>query len=150
VLWDNTIGGNADDRLNSLQQTSDGGYILAGTSWSNISGDKTENNADTAFSPTSDFWIIKLSPDVGFEELSASETFHLFPNPSTNQLTIDNGELKIERIEIYSALGEKVLQSHISNRTSPISIDISHLPSGMYFASVKTKNGISTAKFVKE
>jgi hypothetical protein len=44
IQWQNTIGGNDHEELNSIQQTSDGGYILGGLSNSNISGDKTENS----------------------------------------------------------------------------------------------------------
>jgi len=54
IQWQKTIGGSAEDRLYSLQQTSDGGYILAGSSSSDISGDKTENSAGNV-----DFWIVK-------------------------------------------------------------------------------------------
>jgi len=43
IQWDKTIGGSDGDGLSSLQQTSDGGYILGGTSYLNISGEKTEN-----------------------------------------------------------------------------------------------------------
>ncbi len=54
IEWQKTIGADTSDQLNSIQQTSDGGYILGGNSNSNISGDKTENsNGDF------DFWIIK-------------------------------------------------------------------------------------------
>ena len=44
IQWQNTIGGNDDDLLSSIQQTGDGGYIVGGYSYSNISGDKTENS----------------------------------------------------------------------------------------------------------
>jgi hypothetical protein len=44
MQWNKTIGGNSFDELHSLQQTSDGGYILGGYSWSDISGDKSEAN----------------------------------------------------------------------------------------------------------
>jgi hypothetical protein len=44
IEWQNTIGGSGEDFLYSISQTSDGGYILAGYSESNISGDKTENS----------------------------------------------------------------------------------------------------------
>jgi hypothetical protein len=56
LQWQNTIGGNANDNLNSLQQTSDNGYIIGGYSESGISGDKTESN-----SGESDYWVIKLN-----------------------------------------------------------------------------------------
>ncbi|MEO5572207.1 MAG: T9SS type A sorting domain-containing protein [Bacteroidia bacterium] len=54
IQWQNTIGGSAPDDLYSIQQTADGGYILGGSSWSNISGDKTENS-----NGGNDYWIVK-------------------------------------------------------------------------------------------
>ncbi|MBK7853901.1 MAG: T9SS type A sorting domain-containing protein [Bacteroidetes bacterium] len=59
ILWQNTIGGSRNDLLRSIQQTSDHGYILGGISNSNISGDKTENNIDTSYLITYDYWIVK-------------------------------------------------------------------------------------------
>ncbi|MBL4754797.1 MAG: T9SS type A sorting domain-containing protein [Flavobacteriales bacterium] len=55
IQWQNTIGGVSEDELHSIQQTSDGGYILGGYSFSNISGDKTENSQGSA-----DYWVLKL------------------------------------------------------------------------------------------
>ncbi|MBK7887445.1 MAG: T9SS type A sorting domain-containing protein [Bacteroidetes bacterium] len=54
IQWQNTIGGNDDDHFISIEQTSDGGYILGGSSKSNISGDKTENSLGYI-----DYWIVK-------------------------------------------------------------------------------------------
>ncbi|MBP7166608.1 MAG: T9SS type A sorting domain-containing protein [Bacteroidia bacterium] len=55
IQWQNTIGGSLDDELASLQQTSDGGYILGGSSESDISGDKTENSLGDY-----DYWLVKI------------------------------------------------------------------------------------------
>src|SRR5258707_134026 len=55
IEWQNTIGGSDDDEIFAVQQTSDGGYILGGSSYSNISGDKTENCLGGY-----DYWILKL------------------------------------------------------------------------------------------
>ncbi|MFC5269148.1 T9SS type A sorting domain-containing protein [Adhaeribacter terreus] len=54
-VWDKTFGGNDVDRLISLQQTSDGGYILGGYSESGISGDKSQ-----ICKGTEDYWLLKL------------------------------------------------------------------------------------------
>ncbi len=56
IQWQNNIGGSGSDNLKTVKQTSDGGYILAGSSDSGISGDKTE-----ASQGTTDLWIIKLN-----------------------------------------------------------------------------------------
>lgn len=58
VEWENTIGGSNYDFLNDMQETPDQGFILAGTSFSGISGDKTE-----AGSGLGDYWILKLDAD---------------------------------------------------------------------------------------
>lgn len=56
--WDATIGGNGDDWLTALQQTSDGGYILGGFSDSEISGEKTQDSQGDF-----DYWIVKTNDD---------------------------------------------------------------------------------------
>jgi hypothetical protein len=56
-VWDKTYGGNDNDEFSSLQQTSDGGFILGGTSISGVSGSKTQPAQGYG-----DYWIIKLDP----------------------------------------------------------------------------------------
>jgi hypothetical protein len=43
TLWTKSLGGTSSDLANSIQQTTDGGYIVAGNSWSN-DGDVTGNH----------------------------------------------------------------------------------------------------------
>ncbi|MBC8172503.1 MAG: T9SS type A sorting domain-containing protein, partial [Chitinophagales bacterium] len=59
IEWDNTIGGNSDDNMFSINQTLDGGYILSGTSASDISFDKTENHIGPSY--YKDYWIVKIN-----------------------------------------------------------------------------------------
>ncbi|MBK0401510.1 gliding motility-associated C-terminal domain-containing protein [Adhaeribacter sp. BT258] len=53
--WDKTFGGSSSDHLFSLQQTSDAGYILGGTSISGIGGDKSQASQGGI-----DFWVVKI------------------------------------------------------------------------------------------
>ncbi|HUM53537.1 MAG TPA: hypothetical protein PK431_17085, partial [Chitinophagales bacterium] len=62
IVWQKTIGGSTTDKLNRLQQTIDGGYILGGWSDSNISEEKTENSRGGQ-----DYWVIKLSVNGSIE-----------------------------------------------------------------------------------
>ena len=57
ILWQKTIGGDDTEGLTSMLQTSDGGFIIGGLSYSDISGDKTENSYGF-----SDYWVLKLDP----------------------------------------------------------------------------------------
>ena len=53
--WDRTIGGNTIDYLSTAIALEDGGYLLAGNSFSNVSGDKTEPNKSD-----SDYWVVRV------------------------------------------------------------------------------------------
>jgi hypothetical protein len=55
IQWDKTIGGSGLDECAFIRQTKDSCYVIAGSSTSNISGDKTENCRGDF-----DMWIIKL------------------------------------------------------------------------------------------
>ncbi len=53
IQWQKSLGGTATDNANSIQQTSDNGYIIAGVTSSN-DGDVTINNGGA------DYWVVKL------------------------------------------------------------------------------------------
>lgn len=59
-MWDKTIGGKGSDYPSSVLQTSDGGYLLGGTSDadSDNTGEKTSKSIGG-----SDYWIVKLAPE---------------------------------------------------------------------------------------
>ena len=55
IEWDKDFGGTGiESQLGNICQTADGGYLVAGTSYSNMSGDKTEDNLGSEQN-----WIIK-------------------------------------------------------------------------------------------
>jgi hypothetical protein len=60
IVWQKTIGGNGTEIIASVKQTSDNGYLVAGTSASTISGEKTE----MGYGGASDYWVLKLD-DTG-------------------------------------------------------------------------------------
>ncbi|QMU31036.1 T9SS type A sorting domain-containing protein [Adhaeribacter radiodurans] len=91
--WDKTSGGNSDDNLSSVQQTSDGGYILGGASSSNISKDKTAGNKgekDINGVPTTDYWVVKLNA-AGNKEWDETIGGNSGDNLSSVQQTSDGG-----------------------------------------------------------
>src|SRR5688572_23875935 len=54
-LWDKTYGGSGREEFYIVQQTSDGGYILGGSSLSAVSGDKSQPSRGS-----NDYWVVKL------------------------------------------------------------------------------------------
>lgn len=53
--WQKTLGGAGLDQLKTVIQTSDGGYLVAGSSSSDNSGDKTEKSRGNL-----DYWLVRL------------------------------------------------------------------------------------------
>jgi hypothetical protein len=59
ILWDKTIGGDGKDLIANFIETSDGGYLVGGTGYCNLTGDMTDpGNGST------EFWIMKLCGDL--------------------------------------------------------------------------------------
>jgi hypothetical protein len=59
--WERSYGGDREDKLQVVQQTADGGYILEGTSDSGVSGDKTvPPQPGVTWLVPSDSWLLKL------------------------------------------------------------------------------------------
>ena len=58
--WQRSLGGSVNDYARSIQQTGDGGYIVAGYSFSN-DGDVSGNNG------ASDYWVVKLNSSGSIE-----------------------------------------------------------------------------------
>ena len=57
-LWDKRYGGLLMDEISWTIQTADGGYLLGGSVYSGIGGDKTQDNWDITYN-TYDFWVVK-------------------------------------------------------------------------------------------
>jgi Leucine-rich repeat (LRR) protein len=83
---------------------------------------------------------------LGIEE-AISAMFTIYPNPTSNLLTIQNtNELEIESVSLYDTLGRKVMESNESTE----SIDVSNLTAGIYFIHIATASGTVTKKIIKE
>ncbi len=54
IQWQKSLGGTGDDIARTVQQTTDGGYIVAGSS-NSTDGDVTGNHGGN------DYWVVKLS-----------------------------------------------------------------------------------------
>jgi len=87
----------------------------------------------------SEFWGLK---SVKNREL------RIYPNPVVNgELRIESGELKIESVLVYNAVGQVVMAVSDVNDTSYI-INTEKLSGGLYFISVQSKDGGVVEKVV--
>jgi hypothetical protein len=86
--------------------------------------------------------------EVGVNEIEERDIV-LFPNPTTGELIIENGKLKIENVEILDIYGRKHLTVLQSYGLTVFKLDISHLKAGIYFIRMETKKGVITQKIIK-
>ena len=89
--------------------------------------------------------IATNNPGVGIEPIT-NDALRITPNPTTGQLTIDNGQLTIKNVEIFDAFGKKQLT--IDN--GQLTINISHLSNGIYFLKITTEKGVVTKNIIKQ
>jgi len=73
---------------------------------------------------------------------------NLYPNPTTGELTIDNGQLIIESIEVFDVYGRNIGVKKLLPDENKI--DISHLISGTYIVKITTEKGVFIEKFIKK
>lgn len=85
--WDRDFGGAGEEYCNSVQQTADGGYIVGGSSYSDISPDKSQN-----VQGQNDYWIIKLDGN-GIRQWDRSYGAPLSDNLDCVRQTSDGGFL---------------------------------------------------------
>lgn len=96
------------------------------------------------FNTTVDMGCYEFDAPLGIEDNVLLDDFKLYPNPVRNILNIQLEET-IEKIEVYSILARKVLESTNS------SVNVSNLASGMYLLKVYTQKGkVGVKRFVKE
>jgi hypothetical protein len=81
--WQKSLGGSNDDNANSVQQTSDGGYVVAGYTKS-IDGDVIGANT------TWDYWVVKLN-NIGSIEWQKSLGGNSIEEGNSIQVTRDGG-----------------------------------------------------------
>ena len=65
--WIKSYGGNRNDQLVEIFQAADGGYLLAGHSKSDASGNKSANDKGINATSRGDYWIIKIKANGDVE-----------------------------------------------------------------------------------
>lgn len=142
IEWQKTIGGGSPDLVRDVNQTSDGGFILAGHSHSNISGDKTEDSKGLA-----DFWVVKLKGTLGINDIELSTSINVFPNPTENILQLNSHNHIIDGLKIFDTKGSLIKE--FKNPENLSNINVSNLPAGVYFLRISSNEKTVIKKFVK-
>jgi hypothetical protein len=75
----------------------------------------------------------------------------VYPNPTSGQLTINNEQLIIDDVEVFDVYGrkQKAESRKGEKEKGEITIDITNLPTGIYFIKIETDKVIITKKILK-
>jgi hypothetical protein len=88
---------------------------------------------------------------TAIEEVEAYSDILVFPNPTRGEVRIENGELRIENVEVFDLIGKSVGAYPCGRpESTQNTFDISKVPSGIYFIRIQTETGVVTKKVVKQ
>ncbi len=71
----------------------------------------------------------------------------LYPNPANDKLFIETNGTEIEQVNIYNSAGSLVM--NVLPSTSICQLSTGSLPTGLYIAEIKTKEGMARKRWVK-
>lgn len=134
IIWDKTVGGNDQDYTTgkTIKHTNDNGIIVGASSKSDISGDKTEYTTST------DYWILKLSPDDLSNNTFDASLFSIYPNPTSGIINIKSKSSSDNyTITISNIIGQIINQqtnSLLDSNTTTIDGQ-----SGVYFITIENQ-----------
>ncbi|MFH1003906.1 MAG: T9SS type A sorting domain-containing protein [Bacteroidota bacterium] len=163
--WTEQTSGTTDDLYSVYFTDDDTGYAVGengtiletsdgGSNWEEQESGTTDDlhsvyfiDDDMGYAVGSDGTILETTSGIGISEFNKEKNnFIIYPNPATDNLTIESPQQAV--MEISSIQGQLI--KTLATNGNKTSIDISALPNGMYFIKMKTEKGIAVKKFVKE
>ena len=145
TLWTDTFGGSEAEGASCIQQTADGGYIVAGWTYSFGAGDY-------------DFYLVKLGAESSVPSIPPSVPVRYllhpnYPNPfnPSTRISYDLRTMSVVTLEVFDLLGRQRMA--LVNNLQPagsysILFDGSGFPSGLYFYRLQAGDFVKTRKMV--
>ncbi|MEL6810613.1 MAG: choice-of-anchor B family protein [Bacteroidota bacterium] len=85
------------------------------------------------------FLLVK-APTLGIEDITIDGTITLYPNPTSDQLTIVSESIPIQRVSITDISGKMIYVEENMSLQSKV-VDLSEFAEGMYFVRVNNSEG---------
>ena len=139
IVWETSFGGSSSEACNDAQMTDDGGFILAGQTYSN-DGDVSGNHG------AYDYWVLKLdglSTDLPEDGRSS---FSVWPNPTSGELRLlIPSDLIGAQLVITDALGREVLRDRTHSSTQELDLDQAQ---GKYWITLTNEGGTYSQRLI--
>ncbi len=104
------------------------------------------------YSPTygqvEDFSVV-INSTLSTDSHLLSDALQLLPNPSNGKFALNySGPASLEQLNIYNVVGKRVASLDLRGFNNSKTIDLSGVPAGMYFASIKSQQAEVTKKII--
>ena len=101
---------------------------------------------------STDDLLLNVEALTGMDDLENNTICSLYPNPSTNQITLELSEAIKETtaIQIKNTLGQIIKTIPLTKGNKQLEIDVSDLPKGFYFVQMQSGNRMVSKKFIKQ
>ncbi|MCW3101828.1 MAG: hypothetical protein JWO09_268 [Bacteroidetes bacterium] len=143
-LHSGTYGASKMEQAYSIQNTTDGGYIICGNSSSYSILDhiyiiKTDSNG------VSSGTVINVV--AGINSVSAAgKNFKIYPNPAADLITIELEDAEENVISIRDLPGKEIYREKAMNEKTEI--NTSAFANGVYFISIESKGSVSVKRLI--
>ena len=148
-VWAGAIGGSSTDAIYTLTVDDEDNVYTSGYFYFTPDFDPGEEVHNASSTGDADIFIVKLAgPPLAIENNIYSD-FRIYPNPVNDILNLkcDNFTKDI-KVEVTDITGKR-LQSQTALNGEVVNLDVSALPSGVYFVKMYDKSVSETHKFIK-
>ncbi|MCO6488411.1 MAG: T9SS type A sorting domain-containing protein [Phaeodactylibacter sp.] len=152
AIWSRLYAGEnltTDNYLYDIISTADGGFLALGSTY-----DPNLNNRQEA-------WLLRLDSEgytcdsVGCVEVvnalppppKEEEELTISPNPSTGLLTVHWQQEGPVELKVFTTTGHQAW-AYQGGSEGPITMDLSHLPPGLYLLTLRTEGQLLSRKFM--
>ena len=160
IIWQKIFGGSWQDMIHKTIELPDGTYLLAGTSYSNISGDKNKNARGDR-----DLWILKLDANKEIEwqqtyggsvaedltdVVYTSDGGYLISSETKSPASGDKTAASLGGVDIWmlklDSSGEIEWQKTYGGAGHDFGARMTETPEGNFFVAASSSSGISGNK----
>ena len=149
-IWAKSFGGKSMDVGFSINVDAANNIYTTGYFSESVDFDPGEGVNNTNSKGGQDIFVHKMKQTAtGVADIGNGIDISLYPNPSNGFIHIALNEAVGDAAITVTALQGKIIHSEHMSAATKSSIDI-QAPNGVYFVHVKTENGQSIMKFIKE
>ncbi|MGH1337156.1 MAG: SBBP repeat-containing protein [Aureispira sp.] len=148
-IWVKQMGGVSYEHGNAITTDLTGNIYTTGSFFNTTDFDPNTGVVTLVSAGQYDIFVQKLSQS-NFNAVSSlhSSISKLYPNPSTNQLIIELEKVQEATISILDNQG-RLVHPPLLIKEQQTSLELAHLPTGIYYISVTTSNNTTISPWTK-